>query len=77
MLCEECDMMQGVQCFSDFDTGFGGLTKEFITDIKDNYAKTPILIYGVSPHKKFTHQVTFPPPLLPHNILEILLTFLY
>ncbi|KAI8356758.1 tubulin domain-containing protein [Choanephora cucurbitarum] len=45
---EECDSLQGFQLFTDVDDGFGGFTEGLLNNIRDEFAKTPILTYGLS-----------------------------
>jgi hypothetical protein len=40
---EECDTLQGVQVLSEYDSGFGGLTVQYLESIRDDYGeKLPI-----------------------------------
>lgn len=43
---EECDSMQGFQALVDVDSGFGGLAKSILQEVKDEYAKKPIFALG-------------------------------
>ncbi|KAI7903450.1 tubulin domain-containing protein [Cokeromyces recurvatus] len=45
---EECDHLQGFQIMTDVDDAFGGFTEGLLNDIRDEFAKTPILTYGLS-----------------------------
>ena len=45
---EDCDRVQGFQVFSDCDSGFGGLTQDFLVDyVKEECRSAPILTYGL------------------------------
>lgn len=45
---EECDNLQGFQIFTDVDDAFGGFTEGLLSNIRDEYLKTPIMTYGLS-----------------------------
>ena len=49
-LAEECDTLQGVQCFVDVDSAFGGFAARYLECLKDDYERTPVLVFGVTPH---------------------------
>ncbi|KAI9470956.1 MAG: tubulin domain-containing protein [Benjaminiella poitrasii] len=44
---EECDNIQGFQIMTDVDDAFGGFTEGLLNDIRDEFAKTSILTYGL------------------------------
>ena len=45
---EDCDRVQGFQVFSDCDSGFGGLTHDFLVDyVREECRSAPILTYGL------------------------------
>ncbi|KAI8988227.1 tubulin domain-containing protein [Mycotypha africana] len=45
---EECDNLQGFQMMVDVDDGFGGFSESLLHDIRDEFAKAPIFLYGLS-----------------------------
>ncbi|KAJ2961688.1 hypothetical protein NQZ79_g3049 [Umbelopsis isabellina] len=45
---EECDQLQGFQIMTSIDDGFGGFTRGFLENVRDEYPKTSILTYGIS-----------------------------
>ncbi|KAL0143969.1 tubulin domain-containing protein [Mucor lusitanicus] len=45
---EECDNLQGFQIMTDVDDAFGGFTEGLLNNIRDEFAKTPIMTYGMS-----------------------------
>ncbi|KAI8880500.1 tubulin nucleotide-binding domain-like protein [Backusella circina FSU 941] len=45
---EECDSLQGFQILTNVDDAFGGFTEGLLSDMRDEYAKTPIITYGLS-----------------------------
>ncbi|KAI8329579.1 tubulin domain-containing protein [Blakeslea trispora] len=45
---EECDSLQGFQILTDVDDGFGGFTEGLLHNIRDEFAKTPVLTFGLS-----------------------------
>ncbi|KAI8145038.1 tubulin domain-containing protein [Fennellomyces sp. T-0311] len=44
---EECDNLQGFQVFAGIDDAFSGFTEGLLHDVRDEFAKTPILCYGL------------------------------
>ncbi|ORE07433.1 hypothetical protein BCV72DRAFT_249441 [Rhizopus microsporus var. microsporus] len=48
LFAEECDYLQGFQILTDIDDAFGGFTEGLIHDIRDEFAKIPVLTYGLS-----------------------------
>ncbi|KAG2207128.1 hypothetical protein INT46_003531 [Mucor plumbeus] len=44
---EECDNLQGFQIMTDVDDAFAGFTEGLLNDIRDEFAKTPIMTYGL------------------------------
>ena len=45
---EDCDRVQGFQVFSDCDSGFGGLTQDFLVEfVREEFRSAPILTYGL------------------------------
>jgi len=46
-LLEQCDRPQGVQVFADIDNGFGGLAEKYLLSLRDEYPKTPVLVWGL------------------------------
>lgn len=59
---EECDSLQGFQILTDIDDAFGGFTESLINEIRDEFAKTPILTYGLS-DSKAQYRTDVSPPL--------------
>ncbi|ORX52832.1 tubulin nucleotide-binding domain-like protein [Hesseltinella vesiculosa] len=47
---EECDQLQGFQVMTEIDSAFGGFTENMLEDIRDDFAKTPILTFGLMQH---------------------------
>ncbi|CAM0140076.1 mtDNA inheritance, partitioning of the mitochondrial organelle [Umbelopsis sp. WA50703] len=45
---EECDQLQGFQIMTSIDDGFGGFTRGFLENVRDEYPKTSILTFGIS-----------------------------
>ncbi|CEP09224.1 hypothetical protein [Parasitella parasitica] len=45
---EECDNLQGFQILTDVDDAFGGFSEGLLHNIRDEFAKTPIMTYGLS-----------------------------
>ncbi|KAF4628314.1 hypothetical protein G7Y89_g9836 [Cudoniella acicularis] len=44
---EEADQMQGIQLMAGVDDAWGGFAAKYLDRIKDEYAKTPILFWGL------------------------------
>eukprot|EP00891_Asterochloris_glomerata_P007534 jgi/Astpho2/7534/fgenesh1_pg.00114_%23_113_t len=44
---EECDTLQGFQCFVDDQTGFGRLAADLLPDLRDDYGAQPLLLFAV------------------------------
>ncbi|KAI9493108.1 tubulin domain-containing protein [Zychaea mexicana] len=44
---EECDNLQGFQVFASVDDAFSGFAEGLLQDVRDEFAKTPILCYGL------------------------------
>ncbi|KAL6069866.1 mtDNA inheritance, partitioning of the mitochondrial organelle [Balamuthia mandrillaris] len=48
-LSEECDVMQGVQCMIDVDSGFGGFAQQFLSEVRDELGtRQPVWTYGLA-----------------------------
>ncbi|KAJ2612229.1 mtDNA inheritance, partitioning of the mitochondrial organelle [Coemansia sp. RSA 1365] len=47
VLAEECDHLQGFQVLADAFGGFAGYGSAFITRIRDEYPKAPVLLYSI------------------------------
>jgi len=47
---EECDHFQGFQVVVDVDSTFGGMGVEVLTQLNDEYSKSSILTFGVTPY---------------------------
>jgi hypothetical protein len=47
-IVEECDRLQGLQCFSEVDNGFGGFAKGFLAECRDEFPKLPVLTFGIT-----------------------------
>lgn len=43
---EECDQMQGFQMFTGIDDAWGGFAAKYLDDLRDEYGKTSIWIWG-------------------------------
>ncbi|KAI9143752.1 Misato segment II tubulin-like domain-containing protein [Paraphysoderma sedebokerense] len=43
---EECDQLQGFQMFANMTDAFGGLATMFLEDLRDDFPKTPVMVYG-------------------------------
>ncbi|KAI9319976.1 tubulin domain-containing protein, partial [Dichotomocladium elegans] len=73
---EECDNLQGFQIFTDVDDAFGGFTEGMMHDIRDDFAKTPVMIYGLqssAPREKerSRHKVTLNRALAMTRLLDL------
>ncbi|KAI9277024.1 tubulin domain-containing protein [Phascolomyces articulosus] len=44
---EECDNLQGFQVLASMDDAFSGFTEGLLHDVRDEFAKTPILCYSL------------------------------
>lgn len=44
---EECDQMQGFQMFTGIDDAWGGFAAKYLDDLRDEYGKTSIWVWGV------------------------------
>jgi hypothetical protein len=44
---EECDHMQGFQFFSGVDDAWGGFAAKYLDNLRDEYGKTSIWVWGV------------------------------
>ncbi|KAI7849286.1 tubulin domain-containing protein [Circinella umbellata] len=44
---EECDNLQGFQLLASVDDAFSGFTEGLLHDVRDEFAKTPVLCYGL------------------------------
>ncbi|KAI8094975.1 tubulin domain-containing protein [Gilbertella persicaria] len=57
---EECDRLQGFHLLTDVDDAFGGFTEGLLHHIRDEFAKTPIITFGMSdsfaPYRTQRHQ---------------------
>jgi hypothetical protein len=66
---EECDSLQGFQLLTNVDDAFGGFTEGLLNDIRDEYAKTPIITYGLSDsHAPFRTEVS---PVYRHHFTPL------
>ncbi|KAI8053832.1 Misato segment II tubulin-like domain-containing protein [Syncephalis plumigaleata] len=45
---EACDYLQGFQILSDITNGYGGYTTQLLSELRDEYGKSDMLIFGVS-----------------------------
>jgi hypothetical protein len=44
---EECDQLQGLQIFSGTDDAWGGFSSKYLDDLRDEFGKTSIWIWGL------------------------------
>jgi hypothetical protein len=55
-LLEESDSLQGFQAVVDIDSGFGGLALEYLTYLREECPRAPLLIFGaLQPHVRGSH----------------------
>lgn len=47
--CEECDSLQAFSVPADIEAGFGSCAKEILTELADQYPRTPKFLMGLSP----------------------------
>eukprot|EP00898_Chlorokybus_atmophyticus_P008192 jgi/Chlat1/8374/Chrsp80S00638 len=47
---EECDHLQGFQCWVESNSGFAGVASEVLQEVRDEYRSAAVLVYGVRPH---------------------------
>ncbi|KAI9596088.1 Misato segment II tubulin-like domain-containing protein [Syncephalis fuscata] len=45
---EACDHLQGFQIMSDVVNGYGGYTSRLLSELRDEYGKTDILVFGIN-----------------------------
>ncbi|RKP10031.1 tubulin domain-containing protein [Thamnocephalis sphaerospora] len=49
---EGCDHLQGFQVMTDVLNGYGGYASKLLSELRDEYGKTPMLVFGVSSPKE-------------------------
>lgn len=49
---EEADQMQGIQLMAGIDDAWGGFAAKYLDRIKDEYAKTPVMFWGLEENIK-------------------------
>ncbi|KAH8663517.1 tubulin domain-containing protein [Tricladium varicosporioides] len=49
---EEADQMQGIQLMAEVDDAWGGFAAKYLDRIKDEYAKTPVVFWGLEENTK-------------------------
>jgi len=45
-ILEECDHVQGFHVFSDIDTGFGGITEDLLSQLRQDLPKAAVTLFG-------------------------------
>ena len=66
---EECDQMQGFQLFAGTDDAWGGFASRYLDNLKDEYGKTSIWVWGLEDGSTVTRVRCFP-SLDAHNLTE-------
>jgi len=51
-LLEAADSPMGVQMFVDVDSGFGGLAEKYLQVFRDDYPRTPVLVWGIGDSRR-------------------------
>ncbi|KAL2633362.1 hypothetical protein R1flu_004841 [Riccia fluitans] len=52
LFVEECDTIQGFQCFVDDSGGFSAVAADLLEDVGEEYGRTPIFLFTVRPPRK-------------------------
>jgi hypothetical protein len=66
---EECDQIQGFQMMLDADSAFAGLGTELLTEISDEFSKTPTITFGLTPHSDNLHKEVHAAQRLKNHVL--------
>ncbi|KIX93488.1 uncharacterized protein Z520_10666 [Fonsecaea multimorphosa CBS 102226] len=53
---EECDQMQGFQFFSGADDAWGGFAAKYVDNVRDEYGKTSIWVWGIEDGSRMTRE---------------------
>lgn len=57
---EECDQMQGFQVFSGVDDAWGGFAAKYLDNLRDEYGKTSIWVWGIEDQTRTIRVGLFP-----------------
>lgn len=54
LFAEECDQMQGIQLLTTSDNGWAGFASKYIEDLRDEFGKIPIFVWGLEDRKRLS-----------------------
>ncbi len=52
-------LSKGFQCFADLDTGFGGFVRDFLEELRNDFPKAPVIMFGSSTSRQNMRNVSW------------------